>query len=219
MLNQAVDTLLKKEFDSYRDQDTQHPWQIYYKIGAKPYQHPKLATWRHNFKGVRFSVKPLNFEIFGAVDDLWQDLKTDQIYVVDYKATVKEEPIKELFPTGGWHDQYRRQMEIYQWLLAKNNLPVANKSYFVFANGDDQADNFLVKPIKATVGKLDFAITIFDYQSTDFSWVDDCLKQIKQCLDSSQMPNRNRDCKYCLYATSRVKLYRQFVNQSRKPGH
>ena len=70
-LNNAVDKLLKKEFDNFRDRKEPHPLMMEYGIDGIPMQHPSLEIWRQNFKGVRTPVFGTDLEITGAVDDLW----------------------------------------------------------------------------------------------------------------------------------------------------
>src|SRR4029077_16162998 len=59
-LNNAVDTLWKKEFDVYRVQQIPHPIMIKNKIEAVPFKHEQFESWR-NYRsgGVRF-VDPDN---------------------------------------------------------------------------------------------------------------------------------------------------------------
>src|SRR3972149_2451024 len=45
-LNSAVDTLLKKEFDTHRVTGTAHPLMQAYGIDAVPYNHTKIDEWR-----------------------------------------------------------------------------------------------------------------------------------------------------------------------------
>ena len=71
----ATDHLLKNEFDRYREkQSSKHP--IFQKFGLEvvPYQHSDIETWRNNFKGIRYLDEATNFEVFGAVDDVWEDI-------------------------------------------------------------------------------------------------------------------------------------------------
>jgi len=68
LINSAVDELLKREFDSYRIKGQQHPWQVKFKVDAKPYAHKDLDKWRHTFTGVQFLHEPTNFLVFGGVD-------------------------------------------------------------------------------------------------------------------------------------------------------
>jgi len=123
-INNAIDFLLKEEFDVHREKGTKHAVVEKYHIDAIPFRHEKMEQWRHNFTGVQFEHNPTGFLVFGAVDDLWVNPK-GEVIVVDYKATgSKEHKI---------YDSYRRQMEVYQWLLRKNGLDVSNTGYFVFA--------------------------------------------------------------------------------------
>jgi hypothetical protein len=55
-LNNAVDTLLKKEFDKYRVEGTIHPLCLTHGIDAVPFAHTDLDDWRMNLKGIRQSV-------------------------------------------------------------------------------------------------------------------------------------------------------------------
>ena len=131
-LNSAVDTLLKQEFDFYRANKTKHPLIEKYNIDAIPALHKDLNSWRHNFTGVQFLHKPTNLLITGAIDDLWQN-SIGEFIVVDYKATAKNETIIEL--NKDWQKGYKRQMEIYQWLIRQNGYKVSNTGYFVYCNG------------------------------------------------------------------------------------
>ena len=70
-LNSAVDHLLKKEFDEYRQRGEPHPLMQAAGIKAIPCQHEKLKDWIENFKGVQVHHKETNLIITGAIDDLW----------------------------------------------------------------------------------------------------------------------------------------------------
>jgi CRISPR/Cas system-associated exonuclease Cas4 (RecB family) len=194
-LNSAVDTLLKQEFDALRADGKQHPLQEAYGIDCRPVAHEKLDIWRYNFKGVRALHEPTNLMVFGAIDDLWQDTKRNYV-VVDYKSTSKAGKIEELGHEK-WHDQYRRQLEVYQWLLRQNGLPVSNHGYWVYCNAQ--------KDKKAFDGKLEFEITLVSYEGSD-SWVEPTLLNIKDCLENDSMPANSADCEFCAYAKSRTQL-------------
>lgn len=206
LINSAIDQILKREFDVYREQQQPHPWMKQAKIAAAPLQHADLDSWRHVFTGVKYHDPQTNFEIFGGVDDVWQDDKTKELIVVDYKATAKDADIKALDKPGGWHDSYRRQLEIYQWLLSKNNYSVSPTAYFVYANGNTDQEVFSKKPFKDKQGNLGFRVEIFPHHSKGLDWVDKLLTQIKECLESPQPPARNPKCEHCLYARARVGL-------------
>lgn len=197
-INKAIDELFKKEFDSYRVKKQPHPLMLKYKIEAIPYAHPKLASWRENFEGVVALHEPTNLHIFGAVDDLWVN-EQGQVIVVDYKATSKD---KEVTIDADWQISYKRQLEIYQWLLRANGLDVSSTGYFVYANGRTDADGFF--------DHIDFKTKVLPYTGHD-EWIEPTLLRLKQCMDNEQMPPVGDDimggaCQYCMYARSRTEL-------------
>jgi hypothetical protein len=185
-LNSAVDALLKKEFDLHRAKGKAHPLMKHYKISAVPFQHPKMDEWRENFKGVAFHHRPTNLIIFGAVDDLWQN-QDGELHVVDYKATSTE---GEITLDADYRQSYKRQMEIYQWLLRQNGLKVSDLGYFVYANGRrDRA---------AFDGKLEFEVQILPYRG-NADWVEETIKKAHACLNSDRIPPSSPDCQFCNY--------------------
>jgi hypothetical protein len=186
-LNSAVDHLLKKEFDIHRAKGTKHPLMAKYKIDAVPFEHPEMDVWRENFKGVQYFHEPTGFTVSGAVDDVWVNPKKELI-IVDYKSTSKDEDIVDL--NEEWHAGYKRQMEVYQWLLRQKGFAVSNTGYFVYANGK--------KDRKAFDAKLEFDITLIAYTG-DAGWIERTLADIKETLDANKIPPATDGCDYCLY--------------------
>ncbi|MFA6422221.1 MAG: PD-(D/E)XK nuclease family protein [Candidatus Buchananbacteria bacterium] len=186
-LNSAVDTLLKKEFDIHRAKNQTHPLIEKYGVDARPVAHEDLDKWRHNFTGIQYLHEPTNLQITGAIDDLWINSKGEYI-IVDYKSTSKEEEITEL--NKDWHDGYKRQMEIYQWLLRQNGYKVSDTGYFVYCNGRTDLDAF--------DGKLDFDVTLISYVGDD-SWVESVIVDAHKCLISKKIPKADPECDYCNY--------------------
>lgn len=184
-LNSAVDSLLKKEFDIHRDGQTAHPLMKAYGLDMVPFAHEKINEWRENFKGIQYHHEATNFIMTGAVDDLWVN-KDGEITVVDYKSTSK--PSKVTLDAD-WQIGYKRQMEMYQWLLRKIGFKVSNTGYFVYCNGKTDRVAF--------DGKLEFDIDLIPYTGDD-SWVGGILHSIKQCLDGD-MPEPGIACDYCSY--------------------
>lgn len=186
-LNSAVDELLKKEFDILREKGETHELIDRYGVDAKPVKHDELDVWRENFQGVQHYHESTGFLVSGAIDDLWINSRGEYI-VVDYKATSKKEDIVEL--NKGWQEGYKRQMEVYQWLLRRNGYPVANTGYFVYCNGITDVDKF--------DAKLEFKITLVPYEGDD-SWMESKLAEIKKVLDSEEIPPADPECDYCAY--------------------
>ena len=200
-INKAIDELFKKEFDAYRKKGEPHPLMLDNQIKAVPYQHQDLDTWRENFVGVVHLHEPTNLHIFGAVDDVWVD--TDgKLIVVDYKATAKDKPVTALGAEGGWQDMYRRQMEIYQWLLRQNGFAVSDTGYFVYATGNADREAFN--------NVVEFETYVFPHHGSS-DWVENTIVQMKQVLDDDNMPQvgtaaMGGPCDYCEYAKSRTQL-------------
>lgn len=186
-INSAVDELLKKEFDQYRAEGKPHPYMKSVDRNLIPYQHEKLDEWRENFKGVQFLHEETNFLLTGAVDDLWFDLDSEEVVVVDYKATSKN---SDVTIDADWQQGYRRQMDFYQWLLRKNNLKVSDVGYFVYCNGDKQQPAF--------DNKVHFDVSVLEYKGDD-SWIEDTLVDIKKLLDQNSVPDYTEICDYCNY--------------------
>ncbi len=185
-LNAAVDLLLKKEFDVHRAAGTPHPFMAHYKIEAIPFKHKNMDVWRENFVGVQYLHPESNFLFFGAVDDIWEN-KNGELIVVDYKATAKDGGVTL---DAEWQDSYKRQMEIYQWLLTKNGFKVSDTGYFVYVNGKRDA--------KAFDGKLEFEIKLIPYTGKN-DWVAEKLIEAKKCLINDELPTADSACEYCQY--------------------
>lgn len=189
-LNLAVDALLKKEFDIHRAKGNPHPLMKKYNIEAIPFEHEKMDEWRHNFTGISFLHEPTNFLIFGAVDDIWINSKKE-LMVVDYKATSSQ---KEVTLEDEWKIVYKRQMEIYQWLMRHNldlsSYKTSDTGYFVYVNGKTDKEAF--------DAKLEFDINIIPYQGKD-NWVEKTIIEAHKCLMSDQIPKASDDCDFCRY--------------------
>jgi CRISPR/Cas system-associated exonuclease Cas4 (RecB family) len=185
-LNNAVDGLLKKEFDVCRSERKPHPLMLEYEIDAIPFSHPELDDWRANFKGVQVLHEPTNLIITGAIDDLWINTEGELI-VVDYKATSTS---KEISLDEEYRQSYKNQMEIYQWLLRQNEFQVSNTGYFVYCNGDSSKESF--------GGKLEFSISVIPYIGDD-SWIEKTLFEIRQCLECNDCPEPGKSCDFCKY--------------------
>jgi CRISPR/Cas system-associated exonuclease Cas4 (RecB family) len=201
-INKAIDELFKKEFDSYRLKKQPHPIMIKNDIKAIPFDHKDLNKWRHNFTGVGILNKDTNLYIYGAIDDVWVD-DDGKLIVVDYKATSKK---GEISLDADWQVSYKRQMEIYQWLLRQNQFEVNDRGYFVYTNGLLDADGFF--------DKLEFKTKIIPYDG-DSAWVDKTILDLKNCLDGD-IPEVGRaamggDCDFCSYAKQRTALTLKYL--------
>jgi CRISPR/Cas system-associated exonuclease Cas4 (RecB family) len=187
-LNIAVDELFKAEFDKYRTDKTPHPLMTKYKIEAVPFSHKDLASWRDPFVGITFKHKATNLVVSGGVDDIWVT-KDEELIIVDYKSTSKEGKI-EVLGDSPWEKQYTRQLGIYRWLLENNGFKVKDLGYLVYANAD--------KSLPAFNNKLEFETTVVPV-TTDITWIEETLLEIKDCLEQKELPKCGESCEFCAY--------------------
>jgi hypothetical protein len=188
-LNVAVDALMKREFDYHRAQGEPHALMTEFGIDAVPFSHPDLDEWRNNFHGVQVLHPKTNFLFYGAVDDVWKN-PNGELHVVDYKAT---STAREISLDDPWKQAYKRQMEIYQWLLRGNGFDVSDTGYFVYVNGDSTRSHF--------GRKLEFSMQIIPYTG-DASWVDEDLAEALACLRRDLPPVASSSCEWCAYRTA-----------------
>lgn len=189
-LNNAVDALFKKEFDHYRSLKQPHPLMTAYNLDLIPFQDTRMEDWRNNFKGISTIYK--HYDFYGAVDDIWVD-KAGVLYVVDYKATAKEDAVTQL-STASYHDTYRRQMEFYQWLLIQNGFTVSPTGYFVYTTADNT--------LPAFNDNLKFRTHLITYTG-NHSWVTKTLDDLILCASQKTMPARGNECTYCRFVEDR----------------
>lgn len=185
-LNIAVDELMKREFDIARENKDPHPIMEKYKIDAVPFIHKDLEVWRDAMRqGIEYLDLETNLSFRGGVDDVWVR-PNGELIIVDYKATAKRD---EITLDGDLGAQYKRQIEVYQWLFRKNGFKVSNTAYFVYVNGKKDAEKF--------DGKLEFDTIILPCEgNTD--WIEGVVPKIKECL-VGELPDPSSNCEYCEY--------------------
>ena len=197
-INKAIDELFKKEFDSYRAKAEPHPIMLEHQVDAVPFSHTDLNQWRMNFTGVATVHEPTNLHVFGAIDDVWAN-KSGELIVVDYKATAKQSDVSI---DSAWQISYKRQMEVYQWLLRQNGFAVSDTGYFVYTNARFDLDGFN--------DRVEFKTKLIPYTGSD-SWIEPTLERMKACLESDEMPPVGEaamggPCDFCSYARTRTEL-------------
>jgi hypothetical protein len=200
-LNSAVDELLKKEFDGNRARGEAHPLMSSYGVDAIPFAHDDLNTWRDPFKGIRCDHSETHFTISGGVDDVWVNPR-GELHVVDYKATSKSE---EVTLDAAWQDGYKRQVEVYQWILRQNGFKVSPVAYFVYANGKRDREAF--------DARLEFDVKIIPYEGND-AWIPKTLSAMRVCLMSNSLPESGDGCDYCTYIREVSKEWSKASTQS-----
>ncbi len=198
-LNNAVDELFKKEFDTHRAEGTPHPLMKSYGLDAVPFNDERMEEWRDALRrGIKTHHLPTNLILRGGIDDAWITPE-GEIIIVDYKATSKKEGPKS---EDDLYDSYKKQMEVYQWLFRQNGFTVSPTGYFVYANG--RSDE------KAFDAKLEFDIELIPYTGDD-SWIEPTLHRLKDTLMSDAIPEVGTSfgggpCEYCTYREAAGKI-------------
>ena len=191
-LNSAHDELMKKELDIYRENGEAHPYMESLKRNLIPFQHEDMEDWRNNFKGITYHHKKKDLIITGSVDDVWIDTDSEELVIVEYKSTSTQSEI-DLNDGTPWKEQYKRQIDIYQWLFKMNGFKVADDSVFLYSNG--------LKTSKKFKDVMKFKTYVLEYKgSTD--WVEEKILEIKKVLDGKSIPKTNEDCETCSYVVS-----------------
>lgn len=205
-LNNAVDNLLKNEFDLLRKKGERHELMEKYAIDAVPFDHPDLPRWRGEvvaYEGATVVHEKSNLLVNGLVDDIWKDSQGNLV-IVDYKST---STTKEISLDDQYKQGYKRQMEVYQWIFKKLGFQVSRTGYFVFANA--------MKNLPKFDGRLEFAMSIIPYEGTS-DWVDLTLLELKQTLMSEDIPMPAPDCEYCAYKQMSIQLVKALKEKQQK---
>ncbi len=185
MLNNAVDKLLKREFNHYRLFALKHPVMKEHSIDAIPFFHEKMSEWQDAINGgITFHHLPTNFMVKGAIDDLWVNSK-DEIIVVDYKATA----IKgSNGPTGRWLKSCQRQLDVYAWLLQNNGYKVQDTGYLLYCNGNTSQKKFNVT--------LNFNVSLIPHV-IETTWIEEVLVKALGCILQDKIPSYTPKCQIC----------------------
>lgn len=191
----ATDALLKNEFDGVRSTGAMHPLWQREGLSLRAYAHADFDEWRSNFKGMRVKHST-GITVSGAVDDIWQNTKTDELHIVDYKSTAKIEPpsLEGAFGSG-----YKRQIEIYQWLFRQAGFKVSDTGYFLYVNGIKEGGFYDAHG----QGVMKFTTSLIPHTGSD-RWVNDAITKAVDCLQSSTLPKGAEDCDQCRYFSERL---------------
>lgn len=179
-LSGAVDYLVKKEFDIYREKEELPPILIEAGIKAKLFNGTELADWRSNFAGLRYKDDKLDATLYGAVDDVLE-FPDGSFSIVDYKSTgAKEVTI---------YEDYQKQMDVYSFLLGENGYKTNNEAYFIF---------YMVRKDQPFNHQLTFKSEIKKIE-VDTSWVYGTFEEAVELARSDLMPPPGDTCNHCQF--------------------
>ncbi len=193
-LNQAMDTLLKQEFDAYRSKGELHPVcadhvacredgsldpascgplkaRLFGDMG-------RLQEWRNNRRGVRWADPLTGITLFGAIDDLLE-FPDGRLAVLDYKSSGAS--AITVYPS------YRFQLEVYNFILEQLGYPTTGQGYLAF---------FVAVKSKGFGGQLPFQGTVVRVE-TDSSRVADVFREAVALGETESMPSSGEGCDLC----------------------
>tara|TARA_Y100001970_G_scaffold223871_1_gene275725 strand:+ start:1786 stop:2586 length:801 start_codon:yes stop_codon:yes gene_type:complete len=198
-INEATDVLLKKDFDECREKGISHPFLNRLGKGHLiPYSHENFNLWTQSLHfGAEGRLNTVyeasNLKIGGGLDDVWYNKETKELHVVDYKSTSTKTQGKSVSLSGWWKNAYKRQMDLYVWVLRRLDFEVSNTGYFLYCD----ADRFTSAPfLREDEALMDFKVSLLDY-SVDCSWIEPTLMAIRKLLDSRLgCPKHDEKCEY-----------------------
>ena len=199
-INSRVDTLLKEEFDIYREKQEPHPIFKKYNLNFVPFEmdKEKLNDFRNNRKGVRAKSVKTNYTIYGAIDDLWYNKDNNEVVVADYKATSNKYGVDYVNSKMHYHKTYLRQLDFYAYLLKLNKFKVFKTGYWFVCNAQ-------YKDQKTFSGNLNFKIDLLAYDvKTDY--IEDTLVELEKCYNGNKTPQPNAVCDTCRWQKETLKL-------------
>ena len=181
-LPSGMDKILKIHFDSFMEKNKLPPELKELKDIKLFDDKGLLEIWRNNFKGIQWKYKE-NL-IRGAVDNIL--VKEKKLIVLDYKT--RGYPLKE--DTAA---HYQDQLDIYNFLLRKNNYKTENYAYLLFYHPDK-------------VNKKGDVIFNTDLVKMKISVknAENIIKKAIKVLEG-KMPKADEDCEYCEWAKESLK--------------
>ena len=197
-INEATDILLKKDFNYYRLQKKPHPFLV--KQGLPnliPYQHEHFELWTQSMhfgaeNRFHYDDKINNLRIGGGLDDVWLNTKTNKLHIVDYKSTSQKSDNGPINLNDYWKGAYKRQMDLYIWVMRNKGFDVDDIGYFLYCDGDRFTDHAFLNETHAL---MEFKITLIPYKC-DLNWIETTLKTIHENLRLEERPKHSDNCEY-----------------------
>ena len=197
-INEATDVLLKRDFDEYRGANRTHPYLEELGLGHLiPFQHENFELWTqslHFGAEGRFNTvhEETNLKIGGGIDDVWENKETGQLHIVDYKSTSQKTEGREISLDDKWKGAYKRQMDLYVWVLRQKGFEVSDTGYFLYCDGDRFTDQVFLREDDA---QMRFKMSLLPYEVVT-NWIEPALFKIKELLGEGFPPEHSPQCEY-----------------------
>lgn len=197
-INEATDILLKRDFNSCRKAGVSHPFLQNLGYGyLRPFQHESFEFWTQSVhfgaEGRFHSIhEDTNLKIGGGIDDVWLNTKTNQLHIIDYKSTSQKVAGKLLTLDDKWKGAYKRQMDLYIWIMNRIRPDVSDVGYFLYCDGD----RFVDQPFLGhTAAIMHFKMSLLPYTSNQ-AWIEPTLQRISETLHLKACPEHSPYCEH-----------------------
>lgn len=215
LLNSNTDTLLKRDFDAYRGKGP-HPLMVRMGLGhLRPFWHEHIHYWADSLhfgaaNRFHFDDPETQIRFGGGLDDVWENIQTGELHIVDYKSTAQAsntpKPLDETFiapPTDprapDYKGGYRRQMDMYQWIARSLGYNVSRIGYFVYVDGQHVGESGMLDNANPNQAWMRFNVAVIPYEGDD-SWVHDALRRARQLVSEQDVcPDHAEHCELGRY--------------------
>ena len=162
-----------------------------------PFEHEDFEKWTQSMhfgaEGRMNTVhEESNIKLGGGLDDVWLNRKTNELHIVDYKSTSQKSPNKEITLDDYWKAGYKRQMDMYVWVMRRKGFSISSIGYFLYCDGDRFSDYDFLNTENAV---MQFKMSLIPYE-VNTSWIEPTLLKIKDCLHQPNTPKHADNCEY-----------------------
>lgn len=182
-LPSGMDKVLKEHFDRFMEKGKLPP-ELCENKECKDLKlfddKEKLEIWRSNFKGIEYIDKDSGVLLHGAVDNIL--IKGKKLIVLDYKT--RGFPLKE-----DTHEHYQTQMDLYNFLLRKNNYETEDFTFLIFYYPNCVTDT----------GEVIFDTKLIKIKTNPKNGEKVFKKAIK-ILEQEEPPEPSKECEFCWWA-------------------
>jgi len=215
LLNTNTDTLLKKDFDQVRGVGP-HPIMVAAGLRhLRPFAHEDLEKW---VSSLQFGASPRHFNTLhhetnilfgGGLDDVWENIETGELHLVDYKSTAQmsktPKPLDESFlappqdpKVPDYKASYRRQMAMYQWIMRRKGFQVSDVGYFLYVDGQHVGETGMLDDQDPAQAWMRFKTAVIPFVGDD-TWVEAALFKAKQVVQLNVCPAHSAGCEHKLF--------------------
>ena len=192
-INTTTDILLKRDADRVRGKSALPIWEANGLGHIIPFEHEHLENWTNSLnygKDDTFFnyVHPeTNMKLGGGLDDVFVNTRNGELHVVDYKSTAQgtrspERYVKKPVSIDDpWKISYKRQMDMYVWVMRNKGYDVSDTGYFVYVDAQHKDIMGMLTDSDPAKAWMLFSASIISYKA-DTTWVEPTLLDIKRFL-------------------------------------